>query len=759
MLHKRTPLPEGEFPPPSIAPPAAHPRLLFTAADIPAIRTNIQAAQNRPAAEAYAAFLQQKTDGMLPQSSFNFDAEMLGHIEALAFDYAIYGNAENGRQAVAAICSYLSDVKFKGMFDSSRAMGHVVFACSEVYDWCYPLLSEEDRQYMVHACEEIIRSAQADDRRGMEIGYPPSGQSAITGHAGEAQMMRDLLSFGIAVYDEYPDIYNYTAGRFFTQFIEPRNFWYRSHSHHQGCAYGPYRFLWDLWSAYIFKAMTGDRIYIPEMERVAYEWIYTSRPDGQLMRNGDDFVELTTPRGQTYIQHPMFLMAAGYFGNAHFKYEGMDQSEQLTSFIYKNTTWTPVQALIMNDPHLEGEPWDNLPCSVYLPSPKGAIVARTGWSDQADSPPVIAVMNIGEYWASNHHHLDAGSFQLYYKGILASESGAYNSYYTEHDKNYNKRTVAHNTLLIHDPGETTLLQGYDPLVNEGGQRLPNDGWEPADFAEWMGKDYKTGSVLEHAVASDSVRPGYAYIKGDITQAYSGKVREVLRSMLFMPLDDPDHPAVMIVLDKVTAADRLYKKSYLLHTQQEPEIKGNRVVAVNDRYGNNGRLVHETLLPSDYEMVKIGGPGHEFEAGGVNFSIDAERLRERMFEGGWGRVEISPAEPRQTDYFLHVMTVSDADTTAPDLCSTLMEGEGFTGVVVSDRIAILAKDAGKRKTDLIFTPPDNRNYSVLVTGLKEGTWRIEPAGEEVEAITGGHAVSFSVQTEGTVTLHYANGTQQ
>ena len=43
------------------------------------------------------------------------------------------------------------------------------------------------------------------------------------------------------------------------------------------------------------------------------------------------------------------------------------------------------------------------------------MVARTGWGDDA----VIAEMKINEYNFVNHQHLDAGAFQIYYRGALA----------------------------------------------------------------------------------------------------------------------------------------------------------------------------------------------------------------------------------------------------------------------------------------------------------------------------------------------------
>ena len=93
--------------------------------------------------------------------------------------------------------------------------------------------------------------------------------------------LRDWLALGIATYDEYPDIYNFVGGRFFSEFVPSRNYWFTSESHHQGSAYGSSRHECELWSQWLIYRMSGETVYIPEMSRVVYQWIYTRRPDGQ----------------------------------------------------------------------------------------------------------------------------------------------------------------------------------------------------------------------------------------------------------------------------------------------------------------------------------------------------------------------------------------------------------------------------------------------------------------------------------------------
>lgn len=69
------------------------------------------------------------------------------------------------------------------------------------------------------------------------------------------------------------------------------------------------------------------------------------------------------------------------------------------------------------------------------------------------------------------------------------------------------------------------------------------------------------------------------------------------------------------------------------------------------------MVNETLLPKSVDITKIGGEGKQFMIGETNY--DYTVTPNAAAEVGWGRVEVSPSEANKTDYFLNVMTVSDA----------------------------------------------------------------------------------------------------
>ena len=84
-------------------------------------------------------------------------------------------------------------------------------------------------------------------------------------------------------------------------------------------------------------------------------------------------------------------------------------------------------------------------------------------------------------------------------------------------------------------------------------------------------------MLAHEHGPDEYTPNYTYLKGDITDAYSDKAAEVLRSFMFLNLKDDEQPAAMVVFDKVTASEAELKKSFVLNSVSAPEINGTRTV--------------------------------------------------------------------------------------------------------------------------------------------------------------------------------------
>ncbi len=121
----------------------------------------------------------------------------------------------------------------------------------------------------------------------------------------------------------------------------------------------------------------------------------------------------------------------------------------------------------------------------HLSPGAGFVYARSSWEDDA----TYFFFKCGDRFTA-HQHLDLGHFIIYKHEELAGDGGQYAGFGDEHDVNYYLRTIAHSTLLVHDPAEQwTNLRAYKgPIGNDGGQHhdWPHHNGSVLDAAEWKG---------------------------------------------------------------------------------------------------------------------------------------------------------------------------------------------------------------------------------------------------------------------------------
>lgn len=720
------------FEPPPYNTVDGHPRLLFRAEDIPAIKANMQKVQNKNALDAHLKNLLTATSGILPKTAAtteNFNEKILTQIESYAFDYAINGNEASGRTAINAMRNYVNTV----IFDYSQTgsvynkTGVTIYTISAVYDWCFPLLTEDDRNLFAQKICEFTE---------FKTGYPPTMLGNINGHGAEGPILRDLMSAAVAMADEFPFIYQNVAGRYFNRMVAPRSYLYQTHSNLNGMWYTHYRSPWEILSTIIVdKGFNIPKVYGLDQQYLLYWSIYSQRPDGGQLKDGDG-------SGFNKNFNRSATLFGGYYKDPFLKYLQIRSNLNFTlESPYQNITMNPVEFLLFNDPDLTPKAFNQLPLTKYFASPRGSFIARTGWEEGVEAPTVVAEMKVNEVFIGSHQHLDAGSFQIYYKGALATDDGVYkgaksgvqqdsSDYGSDHWKNYALRTVAHNAVTVLDPDEVfkTGVTGY---VNDGGQRYPNNGTEPGnrEQLENPNSEYRTGKVLGQEYGLDPIAPNYTYLKGDLTGAYSSKISDYERSFMFLNLKDKDHPAAMIVFDRVISSNESFKKAWLLHGLEQPEVSGNRTIFRNTRLDSNfqynGKLTVDTLLPKadNTEISIIGGPGQEHWSGGSNHYGQPSGAT----EGVGYRIEVSPKAAAQTDYFLNVLQMTDANPDVAALPVTMIETEKRVGVVVSDRVAVFGRAKERTQEPVEFSFTNAGEFEITVADLKEGTWSIAKDG--------------------------------
>lgn len=636
-------------------------------------------------------------------------------IEWEALQYLVEKNPVEGRATIERALTLLKRTELADRQDACRETGRMMVTGAIVYDWLYPLLTADDKQAFI---AELVRLAKTQ-----ECGYPPVHQGSVTGHSSEAMILRDMISAGIAIYDEFPEMYRLAAGRFFREHLPVRNWLYNGHAYHQGDSYGPHRYSWDTYPLWIFDRLGAGSVYNPEQRLVPYLWVYTTRPDGQRLRAGDTFMT-SQPRGRPWSEFVGTLFTASYYGDGtlltqFLQQGGASDSEAIFEFLWR-------------DLQLQAKPLEDLPLSRYFGSPFGWMVARTGWDQNA----VIAEAKVNEYNFVNHQHLDAGAFQIYYQGALAIDSGYYSGgpYGSPHCRNYCWRTIAHNSLLIYDPQEDFGKRGYG---NDGGQRLAGGRSEVRALDTLLdpSKGYRTGQVLAHGFGPDPKAPEFTLLAGDLTDAYSKKVQQVTRCFVFLNLHDAKVPAALIVFDRVISTDPEFRKYWLLHTQEEPRLDGASAIVDCTRHDQRGRLMLDVLLPTEnnLQLSSVGGSGKEYWVFGTNYANDIEprRLGHGSLEPGAWRIELSPKAAAREDQFLTVMQVTDR--TAPSrLPVRLIELRDRVGSYIErpdgNRLLLFRRDGQRSPQPVMVDAPDPGTTGVLVTGLTPGTWRVRRAGE-------------------------------
>jgi len=668
-------------------PPAEHPRVFLRARDIDDLKRRIAHPVLKPVWDELQ---------VLAKNNVQI------RIEVDAARYLMTRDSKLGKRTLALALETLEKASFDpNIQDVTRPIGRMMVTGAVAYDWCYPLLTQGQKNAFQ---AQFIRLAKQ-----LECGYPPKMIGWVTGHGSEWMVMRDMLSAGLATYDENPEMYNQAAVVFFSGLLPARNWWYSGHAFHQGTSYSETRFSADLYPLWIFDRLGAGNVYNPAQQFVPYQWIYIRRPDGQLFRAGD---------GQSKVPKLRSLLSASYYGDGYvlsdyLKNPGIDPMHKLFQ-------------LLWSDPDLKPLPVSDLPLTRYMGSPYGWMVARTGWDENS----VIAEMKINEYNFTNHQHLDAGAFQIYYGGALAIESGLYagttGEYNSEHSRNYYWRTIAHNSLLIFDPQEQFSSGGN--YVNDGGQRLPNGRIEPRSLEVLLApeKGYRTGRVLAQGFGPDIQSPEYSYLKGDITEAYSTKVKEVKRSFIFLNLKNEKVPAALIVFDKVVSSSPSFKKYWLLHSMEEPVINGNEVTITRTNNGNKGKLINTTLLPSvdNAELTSVGGPGKEFWVFGKNYENQPTgKYDEVDYELGTWRVELSPKVSASEDCFLNVMQVMDKSN-SQKLDIKRIDGDKVVGVQVLDRIVVFSKSAEIIDRGFSLSIEEQGTYKILLTDLSAGMWQVK-----------------------------------
>ncbi|MBN1679823.1 MAG: DUF4962 domain-containing protein [Anaerolineae bacterium] len=394
--------------------------------------------------------------------------------------------------------------------------------------------------------------------------------------------------------------------------------------------------------------------------------------------------------------------------------------------------WMAAEEFLWRDPDNVGLPPTE---RTWIAPFNGHVFMRSNWINRDglfDPTAAHVTFNAGDR-LSYHQYYDQGSFTFFYNGAdLVVRSGVYSGDGTsDHDANYNARTIAGNTVLICDLGET--FDGIRPdgerdvWLNDCGQRSMSPGSRTAINLDYLLENwriYDTGSVTRVAELGDAT-----YIRADLTGAYnstlvttpenSAKVRSVVRELVFW------RPNLVIVYDRVSVTYPSYTPMTVFHFQTEPLPTGIYFRSVVD----NTAVYMQNLLPNSRVTMVQG-----YQVAGQMIDQSWGEPASNTFEDqpyGIYRMEIAPGGPDLEHWFMSafVAQYADADTPAPGI---LVQGEEMRGVVMGSNQVMFDEEPGDGQDVIQARFPIGEGVAfTVVTGLRpSGSYAVTTDGSAV-----------------------------
>ena len=727
----------------------SHPRVYVNPQIITQIKERVNSPVYQTAWENIKSRSDMDHDGTFPpvtaSGATNFSYSVVRAMSAAAFRYLVQGDEYYGNKAVTMMKNALKSYVYPFTDQGDRDIGDLLYASALTYDWCYDLMTAQERMELIPIFKQYTNWNC--------ITYPPEadGTGSVTGHKSEQHLLRDSIALGIAIYDEAPEYWEEIMTSFLDYYVPARDFVYSSLTYNQGNGYGPFRGQFDHNAAFLLDRIGYENVMSKDHRFLAYAFLYQRTPDGHMLRDGDMNDQTF---GNMFAQYPQTLLyTASYYNDGYL----MDAAYRLINQEGKNfidlmaSGSMAEEFMLLFDESVERKSIENLPLTMFYESPVGGMVARSNWGNGIDSNVMIANVKMGEYFFSNHTHSDAGKFDIYFKGYLGVDSGVYQgsdgAYFSNHDKNWHKRSIAHNTIVVYDPEEYWGTQGNTEWKNDGGQNM--DGWrtEPQTLELLLTGDYKKTDTLKEWSGPNQLVPDFSYIKGDLTDAYhENKMEEFLRSFVFLNYDNnPDSPGAVIVYDKVKTTKPEYEKFWLLHMPAEPEVNGDMTTVEFTSAGYNGKMFNKTLIPEQSNAVIEKVEGYNVfgtEYSNKPYTIDGATLDETPWH-----IQVSPRCENDVDYFLNVIQVSDAGVENPPYEAVRVDTKLTHGVKINDRYVLFGKASELIGEAVDVVIDEDKTYKVLVCDLEPGVWTLYKDGE---------AIGQKEVEEGSSTFNFEGG---
>lgn len=626
---------------------SGHPRLFFRASDVAALRSKSTGALSSDY-NAMRSYCDSHMSDSLPLSS----TELEWQLPAYSFVWLM---SQNNAYAVRAKAIAQATVSNGSTSSEAWIRGGALF-----FDWCYDYLTPAERQTFGQALAS-----------GGESYLSTQNWPTISCFHGTFSRLRNLIYPGLAIFGEgidnaaaleLCDTYRDNTYERVLCCMDELGYdgsWFEGDYNFNGYLYQSEGF--ELWAT-----ATNENPYdaSTNYQNLATYYLYEmgARKDGSGMlgsKQGDS----SSHSAPALAFRLTLLRLASRYRDGRAQWLAQEIVNQDLGYVNTYDRW---RLIVSTDASVTPTPPASLPDSWYFQG-VGTAYMRSGFNLAPNSTDTYAVFRC-ERFPDMHTHAHQNHL-LIGRGndILAIDSGSYDFSASSHHDNYFSRTIAHNTITVYDPNEDT----FGSYSNDGGQRRPSHESYPRQCGDLSLPQFDRGTIVAFEEAD-----AFTYVKGDATAAYSpDKVSNFTREVVYLK------PDLFVVLDRVTATSPSFKKRWLLHSIEHPQVSGSTTVITQ----GDSKLFVKTLLPDPFQIATVGGAGHEYEVNGVNYPPTNSAPSDA---GAW-RIEVSPQVDSAEDLFLHVFYVTGSGTTSmPDV--SLVESDEVVGAEIDGHVVLFSK---------------------------------------------------------------------
>lgn len=543
-----------------------HPRLFFTAADLPKMRERAKGADKELWQEAlkeinsfgtkvpdpkdedlYKSGLAERKEGTMTQYALAF------RISQLSFAYVVEGDQkylDQAKKLTLAACEMPIWGYKTNKPNVDLPPAHLLYAVAFAYDTLFDRLTNDEKAIIKNKLvkqgrlmyEYFQYKPNKKYTYSQNHTWIPMAGLAIAAYAvmDESEEAKEWAKLSRAVFDRTMLTFG-TDGYFYESF------------HYYGFA-----FRWMIRYFDVHKQVTGENLYEPMREKFAgmkYFAMHSVLPDRE---NVFDFADVgdgalnrndVSKREKLYGEYDILYRFAGIYQDA--------QAQTVADFIRKETklgTREPMWAFINHDPDLSPAPLSKIPTKIHFVD-NDTVFGRTDWTKNAtafafrSSPPeghnaARLAPKIPD-WRENtgHAHPDANSFIIFAGGKYLTGDTGYLGI---------KQTDDHNTILVNGKGQA------------------NDG------VYEMFKEVSNEKLDKIRIADISAAKDYFYIHGEAASGYYDDLKLKRFDRHFLYVYDGNY---FVVWDELEA-DKPAEFTFLLNADKEIKLDGNQANLIN-----------------------------------------------------------------------------------------------------------------------------------------------------------------------------------